>query len=85
MRWSPGEYHEIAAQLAAICEGNYREAMQLLQHAGEDWISLLRDWLNFTLTRKLGEQVKWVSAVNYSVAKNKNNCCFILTTCSSKA
>lgn len=55
---------ETAAQISAICEGNYREALQLLQHAGEDWISMLRDWLNFTLTRKLGEQVKWVAEIS---------------------
>lgn len=59
-----GTAPETAAQIAAICEGNYREALQLLQHAGEDWISLLRDWLNFTLTRKLGEQVKWVAEIS---------------------
>ncbi len=38
-----------AQQIAGICEGNYREALQLLQHAEEDWLSLLRDWLNATL------------------------------------
>lgn len=37
---------ETAHQIAAICEGNYREAMQLLQHSEEDWQSLLREWLN---------------------------------------
>jgi len=40
---------DTAKQIAAIAEGNYREALQLLQHAEEDWQSLLRDWLNATL------------------------------------
>ncbi|MEN9685317.1 MAG: hypothetical protein RLZZ28_1103 [Bacteroidota bacterium] len=38
-----------ARQIAGICEGNYREALQLLQHADNDWQSLLREWLNATL------------------------------------
>ncbi len=53
-----------AAQIAAIAEGNYREALLQLQHAEEDWAGLLRDWLNYTLTGKLGEQVKWVADVS---------------------
>ncbi|MFX7021368.1 hypothetical protein ABTI29_21055, partial [Acinetobacter baumannii] len=32
-----------AKQIAAIAEGNYREALQALQHADEDWQSLLRE------------------------------------------
>lgn len=53
-----------AAQVAGVSEGNYREALQLLQHADEDWQSLLRDWLNAIL--KLGPiaQVKWVDEVS---------------------
>src|SRR6185436_15944761 len=35
-----------ARQVAATAEGNYREALQLLQHAEEDWQGILRDWLN---------------------------------------
>ncbi len=38
-----------AAQVAAISEGNYREALHLLQHNEEDWQSILKDWLNSTL------------------------------------
>lgn len=40
---------ETARQVAGICEGNYREALQMLQHADQDWQSLLREWLNATL------------------------------------
>lgn len=47
-----------AKQIAAICEGNYREALQLLQHADEDWQSLLKDWLNATLKGGPIAQVK---------------------------
>lgn len=53
-----------ARQVAGIAEGNYREAMQLLQHAGEDWQALLREWLNATLKGGPTAQVKWIEEVS---------------------
>ena len=50
---------ETAAQVAAICEGNYREALQLLQHNEEDWQTLLKEWLNSTLKGGPIKQVKF--------------------------
>src|SRR6185295_10637625 len=35
-----------AKQIAGICEGNYREALQMLQHGEEDWQGKVREWLN---------------------------------------
>src|SRR5689334_8851324 len=32
-----------ASQVASLSEGNYREALQQLQHAEEDWQALLRE------------------------------------------
>ena len=55
---------ETARQIAGICEGNYREALQLLQHADEDWQSLLREWLNATLKGGPMAQVKFVEEVS---------------------
>ena len=49
-----------ARQIAATAEGNYREALQLLQHAEEDWQSLLREWLNAILKTGPIAQTKWV-------------------------
>ncbi len=54
---------EQARQVAAIAEGNYREALHLLQHSEEDWQGLLRDWLNATLKAGPTAQVKWVAAM----------------------
>lgn len=51
---------EQAFQVAAVAEGNYREALQLIQHADEDWQSLLREWLNSMLKTGPIAQVKWV-------------------------
>jgi len=53
----------LAAQLAAICEGNYREALQLSQHAEEDWQGLLRQWLNATLKGGPVAQAKFTEEI----------------------
>ncbi|MCE3283675.1 MAG: polymerase delta prime subunit, partial [Chitinophagaceae bacterium] len=55
---------ETARQIAAIAEGNYREALSLLQHAEDDWQDILRDWLNATLKSGPIAQVKWVEEIS---------------------
>ncbi len=55
---------EQAMQIAGVSEGNYREALQLIQHAEEDWQSLLREWLNAVLKTGPVAQVKWVDTVS---------------------
>lgn len=49
-----------ARQVGATAEGNYREALQLLQHAEEDWQGILRDWLNSIIKTGPIAQTKWV-------------------------
>src|SRR5215831_9219207 len=51
---------EVARQAAGVSEGNYREALQVVQHADEDWQSLLREWLNAILKTGPVAQTKWV-------------------------
>lgn len=53
-----------AAQVAGISEGNYREALRLVQHAEEDWQDLLRDWLNAMLKTGPAAQVKWIEEIS---------------------
>ncbi len=53
-----------AAQIASISEGNYREALQLIQHGEEDWQALLRDWLNAILKTGPIAQTKWVEEIS---------------------
>ena len=50
---------EQAYQVAALSEGNYRLALQLLQHAESDWQGVLRDWLNALIKSDTVAQVKW--------------------------
>jgi DNA polymerase-3 subunit delta' len=51
---------ETARQAASVSDGNYREALHLVQHAEEDWQSLLREWLNAILKTGPVAQTKWV-------------------------
>jgi DNA polymerase-3 subunit delta' len=51
---------EKAQQVAAVAEGNYREALQLLQHADDDWELMLREWLNAIIRTGPVAQVKWI-------------------------
>ena len=51
---------EKARQIAAVAEGNYREALQLLQHADDDWEVMLREWLNAIIRTGPVAQVKWI-------------------------
>jgi DNA polymerase III subunit delta' len=53
-----------ARQVASISEGNYHEALQILQHADEDWQGLLREWLNAILKTGQVAQVKWIDDVS---------------------
>ena len=55
---------ETARQAASVSEGNYREALQVVQHAAEDWQTLLREWLNAVLKTGPVAQTKWVDDVS---------------------
>jgi DNA polymerase-3 subunit delta' len=55
---------EKAMQIASVSEGNYREALQLLQHTDDDWNTLLREWLNAILKTGPSAQVKWIDDIS---------------------
>ncbi len=50
---------ETAQKVASMSDGNYHEALQLVQHADNDWEEMIRSWLNATLKSGPAEQVKW--------------------------
>ena len=52
-----------ARQIANASEGNFREALHLLQHADEDFLDMLRDWLNITLKNQTINQVKLIEEI----------------------
>ena len=49
-----------AAQIASISDGNYREALHLVQHSDSDFLALIREWLNAILKGGPLAQMKWV-------------------------
>ncbi len=59
-----GVPEEKAHQVAAISEGNFREAKQQLEHAEDDWQALVREWLNCILKNGPVALVKWIEEVS---------------------
>ena len=57
---------QTASRTALISEGNYREALQILQHSGDNWQNLLREWLNCIMKTGPITQVKWVDEIAQS-------------------
>lgn len=55
--------NEQAKQIANASNGNYREALNLIQHADEDFHGLLREWLNATLKNQTIAQVKLIEEI----------------------
>ena len=55
---------EAAYQIACMCEGNYHEALQMLQHADDDWQSILKDWLNATIQQNTTNKSKIVDVIH---------------------
>ncbi len=53
-----------ASQVSAIAEGNFREALQLLQHSEEDWQALLTEWLGAVVRNGPAAQVKWIEDIS---------------------
>ena len=55
---------EKATQIAAISEGNFREALQLLQNTEENLLVQVREWLNLTLKNNITSQIKWIDEIS---------------------
>lgn len=55
---------ERASQIAAVSEGNYREALIMLQNEGQDWQALVRDWLNAIAKNNTVMQLKWIDEIS---------------------
>lgn len=52
-----------AASIAAITDGNYREALHMLKHADDDWEPWIKSWLNDIFRNAREAQMKWVDEV----------------------
>ena len=49
-----------AQQIAAVSEGNYREALLQIRDAEDDWQLQLREWLNSIVRTGPLAQIKWI-------------------------
>ena len=49
-----------AAQISAIAEGNFRQALLLVNNTEEDWLLQVREWLNVAYKNNINEQLKWI-------------------------
>lgn len=63
LRAKAGLAPEQAKLIANASEGNYREALHLLQHADEDYFNLLREWLNAVLRTGPAAQIKVIEEI----------------------
>ncbi len=54
----------IANQVANLCEGNVREALQLLQHSSENWMPLVNEWLRVLIRRMYADELKFIEDVS---------------------
>lgn len=55
-----GTDRELAWQIASIVNGNYHEALQLLENPNNDWENLIRDWMNSVVRRNPEMQGKFI-------------------------
>jgi DNA polymerase-3 subunit delta' len=55
-----GAGESLAKQIAGICNGNYNEALQLLQHPESDWEELVKDWMNSIVKYNTSAQAKFI-------------------------
>ena len=59
-----GVEREKARQISLVAEGNYHEALQMLQHTDADWQALLRQWLNAAIKGTPKMQQDWITEMN---------------------
>lgn len=55
---------EKAGQIAALSEGNYRVALQLAQHPDDDWMLVVREWLNLVARAQVALWPKWIEQIS---------------------
>lgn len=65
--------HDHANQVAAISEGNFREAKILVHSEEKDWIAVLSEWLKFIIRRMISDQLKWVEETTKTGREKQKN------------
>lgn len=60
-----------AGQIAAVSNGNFREALIHLGNSEDDWEKLLREWMNSILKTGPVAQLKWVEEIAKTGRENQ--------------
>lgn len=60
-----------AVQIASLSQGNYREALMLLQHTESDWIETLKLWLGNVLRNLQSNNLKWIDETSQLGRENQ--------------
>jgi DNA polymerase-3 subunit delta' len=47
-----------------MSDGNFREAMLLLENSEEDLLVSIREWLNITVKNNVAAQIKWIEDIS---------------------
>lgn len=55
---------EKAIQIAAVSEGNFREALLLRQNSEEDLQVQIREWLSVIVRKNINGQMKWIDQIS---------------------
>ncbi len=55
---------EKAVQIAAVSEGNFREALLLRQNSEEDLQVQIREWLSVIVRKNINGQMKWIDQIS---------------------
>lgn len=55
---------EKATEIAAISEGNFREALQILENPEEGLQTQIREWLNVIVKNNVATQLKWIDEIS---------------------
>jgi len=54
---------EKAREIASICEGNYREALLLVENSESDWQEIFREWLNRVYKYRQKPILDWIDSL----------------------
>ena len=59
-------HHQLEAQEAAtiarLAEGNYNKALELIHHEQQDFLEIMRHWLNYCVAGKVHELFQWIDS-----------------------
>lgn len=55
---------EKATEIAAISEGNFREALKILENPEEGLQTQIREWLNVIVKNNVATQLKWIDEIS---------------------